>query len=252
MNGLMLHCGGQLKTKEEVFAVPPPPATESYVPLPYESFVTRIEKQLLAEDIKIKDERLALAKEGQRMFGLMALELPGFPTSDHGCVLGFRNSYDKSCSTGICLGATVFVCDNLSFSGSEVTFHRRHTTNLLRDLSWIITETVSKLPARFAAQSECFSKYKALELSDKAAHDLVIRLYDEHAINVSDIPGVLKEWRQPRHVDFVEAGKSGWRLFNAVTEIIKGDLWRLPAKTKALHNILDEECKVEPEFTVAE
>ena len=36
MNGLMLHCGGQLKSREEVFAVPVPQATASYVPLSYE------------------------------------------------------------------------------------------------------------------------------------------------------------------------------------------------------------------------
>jgi len=67
MNGLMLHCGGQLKTPEEVFAVPAPIATATYAPLPYESFIVRIEKQLAVEGIKITEERLALAKEGQRL-----------------------------------------------------------------------------------------------------------------------------------------------------------------------------------------
>ena len=46
MNGLMLHCGGQLKTRSEVFEVPVPPPTATYAPLPYESFIVRIEKQL--------------------------------------------------------------------------------------------------------------------------------------------------------------------------------------------------------------
>jgi hypothetical protein len=252
MNGLMLHCGGQLKNREEVFAVPAPSPTDSYVPLTYESFVTRIEKQIHAEGITIREEKLALARDGQRMFGLMSLELPGFSGLDHGCVLGFRNSYDKSCSTGICVGATVFVCDNLSFSGSEVTFHRKHTTNLLKDLSWIITETISQLPAKFAAQSECFSKYKSLLLPTEKAHDLVIRLYDHHAINVTEIPHVLKEWREPRHGVFAESGQTGWRLFNAVTETIKGDLWRIPNKTKVLHEILDAEVKDRQELVVNE
>jgi len=31
-------------------------------------------------------------------------------------------------------------------------------------------------------------------------------------------------------------------LFNAATNTIKGDLWRLPARTRAIHGILDEEC----------
>ena len=134
MNGLMLHCGGQLKSREEVFAIPTPPATSTYVPLPYESFLTRIEKQLAVEGMVIKEEYLALSNNGQRFFGLLGLEMPNHSHRDYRCVLGLRNSYDKSVSSGVCVGASVFVCDNLSFNG-EVTFTRKNTANLLRDLS---------------------------------------------------------------------------------------------------------------------
>src|SRR4051812_4207812 len=99
MNGLMLHCGGQLKSREEVFAVPHPPATDTYVPLPFESFLTRIEKQLAVEGIKVHEEHLALSHNGQRMFGLLGLEMPGSPSQEYRCVLGLRNSYDRSISS---------------------------------------------------------------------------------------------------------------------------------------------------------
>lgn len=160
MNGLMLHCGGQLKTKEEVFAVPVPPATATYSPLSYESFITRIEKQLAVEEIVVREERLALAKDGQRLFGLMSLGMPSFRATDYACVLGLRTSYDRSFANGVSIGAVVFVCDNLSFSG-DVTFERKHTAGMLRDLSWMISETVSTLPMRFAAQSESFENIQA-------------------------------------------------------------------------------------------
>jgi Carbon-nitrogen hydrolase len=102
---------------------------------------------------------------------------------DHySCVLGLRNSYDKSCSTGLCIGASVFVCDNLSFRGSQITFERKHTTNLLRDLSWIITETIATLPVKFAAQSKTFEAYRETPLTDREAHDLVIQFYDKGAV----------------------------------------------------------------------
>lgn len=210
--------------------------------LSYESFVTRIEKQLQVEGIRVVDQKLALGKNGQRLFGLMQVELPACPAKDFGCVLGLRNSYDKSCSTGLCIGATVFVCDNLSFSGSKITFERKHTANLLRDLSWIITETTSILPVEFARQSQAFETYRVTELSDTEAHDLVIRLYDDRALNLTDIPSLLQEWRNPRHPEFVATGKTAWRLFNAATETIKGDLWRLPMRTRVIHNVLDNAC----------
>lgn len=251
MKGLMLHSGAQLKTRDEVFAVPLPKATDSYVPLPHQSLITRIEKQLALESVEIKDQKLALGKEGQRLFGLMQVELLSSPDRpacrslgggrDYGCVLGFRNSYDKSCSAGVCIGASVFVCDNLSFNG-EVTFERKHTANLLRDLAWIISETVAQLPVLFAAQSKTFENYRQTELCDRQAHDLVIRFHDEGGLNASDIVPVLREWRSPRHQEFVEAGRTAWRLFNAATEVIKGDIWRLPARTQAIHEVLDAEC----------
>lgn len=252
MKGLMLHCGGQLKSREEVFAVPLPQETASYTPLPHESLVTRIERQLAFEGVTVREEKLALAKDGQRLFGLMQVELSAFAGRDYGCVLGLRNSYDKSCSAGLCIGATVFVCDNLSFHGSQITFQRKHTANLLRDLSWIISETVAKLPALFAAQSETFEVYRQTELTDRQVHDLVIRCYDGNALNASDIVPVLREWREPRHPQFAEAGKTAWRLFNAATETIKGDLWRLPARTRTIHEVLDQECGFETPNRVSE
>jgi len=241
MNGLMLHCGGQLKTREEVCSVPVPAATDTYAPLAYESFIVRIEKQLSVEGIRITEERLALAKNGQRLFGLLALVIPGVAHTDYGCVLGLRTSYDRSFANGVCIGAAVFVCDNLSFQG-EVTFERKHTVGMLRDLSWMISETVSTLPARFAAQSATFEALKQRELRDAEVHDLAIRFFDAGALGVLEIPRVIKEWREPRHQEFAETPKTAWRLFNAATEIIKGDLWRLPARTRIIHDVLDQAC----------
>ncbi len=244
MNGLMLHCGGQLKTREEVCAVPVPGATTTYAPLPYESFLTRIEKQLTVDGMRIKEERLALANDGQRLFGLLALEMPSFPQREYGSVLGLRTSYDKSFSTGVCIGASVFVCDNLSFRG-EITFARKHTPNALRDLSWLLAETIAQLPAKFIAQSKTFDTYKQTALTNYIAHHLIIQMLDSRAINVTDIPRLLKEWREPRHPEFAQDGKSVWRLFNAATETVKGDLWRLPQRTTLIQEILDKVCGVE-------
>jgi len=132
---------------------------------------------------------------------------------------------------------------NLSFGG-EVTFERKHTAGMLRDLSWMISETVATLPVRFAAQSVTFETYKRRELSDKDVHDLVVRLWEADAIGLLEIPKLIEEWRAPRHPEFAQAGKTAWRLFNAATETVKGDLWRLPARTQAMHAVIDETCDI--------
>jgi hypothetical protein len=244
MKGLMLHCGAELKSRDEVFSVPVPQETVTYKPLPYESFVIRIEKQLRVDGIEIGQAHFALAKNGQRLFGLMELQMRDAGNPDHGFVLGLRTSYDKSFPNAVCIGASVFVCDNLSFHG-EITFTRKHTAGMLRDLSWLISETVAQLPLKFREQSSRFQIYKQQKLEEQQAHDLVIRFMDARALNVTDIPRLLREWRQPSYAQFAESGKTAWRLFNAATETIKGDLWRLPARTQKIHRLLDEQCGLE-------
>jgi hypothetical protein len=68
------------------------------------------------------------------------------------------------------------------------------------------------------------------ELSDGAAHDLVIQSLDARVVPVTRIPDVLREWREPRHSEFRE-GRTAWRLFNAFTESLKGRLDALPTRT---------------------
>lgn len=69
---------------------------------------------------------------------------------------------------------------------------------------------------------------------------MAIQLWDAGAIGVLEIPQILREWRQPSHPEFTQSGKTAWRLFNAATEIIKGDLWRLPRRTRAVHLVMNE------------
>ena len=60
---------------------------------------------------------------------------------------------------------------------------------------------------------------------------------------VARIPAALAEWRNPRHPNFARDGKTGWRLFNAVTEALKvGSYMDLPRRTQALHGLMDLAC----------
>ena len=57
------------------------------------------------------------------------------------------------------------------------------------------------------------------------------------------LPKVLKEWREPQHECF--EARTGWSLFNAFTETLKGsNPFRLPKRTAALHGLMDARCGV--------
>jgi hypothetical protein len=118
------------------------------------------------------------------------------------------------------VGSSVFICDNLSFS-SEITVARRHTTHVKRDLPQLMARAVGQLSRKWANQDKRFDAYKQHELSNVQAHDLLIRALDVRAVTTTQIPHILTEWRAPRHPEFVQAGPTAWRFFNACTEIAK-------------------------------
>ena len=78
-------------------------------------------------------------------------------------------------------------------------------------------------------------------MTEGQAHDLIVRSLDARVVPVTRIPAVLTEWREPRHVEFRQ-GRTAWRLFQAFTESIKGNLDALPRRTQALHGLLDTTC----------
>jgi hypothetical protein len=92
-------------------------------------------------------------------------------------------------------------------------------------------------------QEQRFRAYRQHELSDGEAHDLMVRALDAQVMPVTCIPDVLQEWREPRHAEFRD-GRTVWRLFNAFTEILKGRLHALPARTQALHGLMDTACGI--------
>jgi Domain of unknown function (DUF932) len=236
---LFLHTGANSVTREQVETVPTPERTASWVPIPHARLLGGVRHSLEQVGLTVLSEAHGLSRDGARYFGLLQVA-NGHNPDDFGLVVGLRNSHDKTFPAGLVVGANVFVCDNLSFSG-EVRLARKHTVYVERDLPSLIDRAVGRLGDLRRTQEARFTAYKETELSDGAAHDLVIRSLDGRVVPVTRIPDVLREWREPRHPEFRE-GRTAWRLFNAFTESLKGRLDALPTRTQALHGLLDSVC----------
>ncbi len=235
---LMLHTGATTATIDQVRAVATPPRTDSWVPIPHDRLVEGVERSLESVGLHVVTQAHGLARDGQRYFGLLQVA-QGDQSDDFGLVVDVRNSHDKSFPAALALGATVFVCDNLSFSG-EVKLARKHTTYIERDLPVLVSRALGRLTDLRHTQERRFIAYKEQRLSDSQVNDVVIQALDARVLPVTRIPDVLKEWRQPAHEAFGD--KTAWRLFNGFTEVLKGCLDRLPLRTTALHGILDATC----------
>ncbi len=232
---LILHCGANAVERVEVARVSTPKQTETWTPIPHITLIETVEDALRSTGLKIGNQVHSLNQDGARYFGLTEVHGPQ-DAGDYALVLGLRNSHDKTFPVGLVAGASVFVCDNLSFSG-EVRLTRKHTTHLQRDLPQLVAGGVGKLMQLWMHQGQRIDAYKNHRMRDKSAHDLVIRAVDVGACTNRMIPSVINEWREPSHIEFQE--RSAWSLFNAFTEILKGNLAELPKRTEVLHGLFD-------------
>jgi Domain of unknown function (DUF932) len=243
-SNLILHAGANSVERAQLSLVTTPERTATWVPIPHDRLLDGITDNLEADGLTITGQAHGLTKDGARYFGLLEVAY-GPSANDFGMVIGVRNSHDKSFPAGLVVGASVFVCDNLSFSG-EIKLARKHTVFINRDLPQLIRRALGQLSTQRDKQDRRFASYKATEFGDAQAHDLIVRAVDALVLPVTRLPDVLREWREPRHEEFRAGGKTAWRLFNAFTETLKGGLDYLPRRTQALHGLMDVACRIDP------
>jgi len=131
-SSLLLHCGGTTVTREDLLAVPTPPATGTWFPLPHLELLTEVEELLTGAGFELESSAHALSHDGARYFGVIQVRLPAKEDNGYGWVVGLRNSHDKTYPAGLVAGTRVFVCDNLAFTG-EVRLTRKHTRHAVRE-----------------------------------------------------------------------------------------------------------------------
>ena len=216
--GMLLHCGAKIVNRGELFDVPTPSGTSTWYPLAHATVLRAVEGQLAGCGFTITGQTHALSYEGACYFGVLTITMAGRDINDFSWVVGVRNSHNKMFPAGLVAGTRVFVCDNLAFSG-EVKLSRKHTRFAERDLYQLTARAVGQLGNRLLDLDRRVLTYQSTYVNDKRAHDIVIRSLDAGVITTTQVPDVLREWREPSHDDF--RPRTAWSLFNAFTEAHK-------------------------------
>ena len=243
-------CGGNhsLVSLDQVASVPTPPVEYrkkenaqgvrniSYQPVAHHDVVNRTRDSLAKSGFIIQDEVHSLARDDKHYFGLFAVDHPNREASDRGCVVGVRNSHDKTFPAGLCAGDAPFVCDNLIFTNT-IKLARRHTCNILNDLDFMINRALGKLFGFWHGQDSRIDAYKNRTLGNVYANDLIIKAAQAGALPKSKIIDVVNQWESSDHPEFWDRNVNS--LYNAFTEVYKGNLVQLPNRSDALHSVLD-------------
>jgi len=217
-----------------------PEATDSYAPVGHKTLLDMIRSHAERSGLRIMQEVHALARKGQRYFGLMQVQYDRLPDSDLGFIIGIRNSYDKSIPASIACGCSVMVCSNMAFS-SEVVLGRRHTVNVMRDLPSMIASGLVAIMGDWGKQIDRFGMYRTRDIGDLEAHDIIAEAYRAGAVSPKQVANVIDQWHTPNHPEFMD--RNVYALHNAFTEVWKQNLPEIVlANSAALHPLLDARC----------
>ena len=211
--GLMMS-EGKFVGRDEIAMVPTPAATASWKPVPHLDVIDAVTEVVKAHDWQILDEQFGLARDGQKLFGVMRINKSS--SSEWSRCIGIRNSHDRSLSVGLTAGISVLVCSNLSFGGSMV-LKRRHTSRI--ELNGLVVEAIDALGDEFLTLETVAEDLKIQYVRDDAARAAIVRAAEAGAVNSCDIVPIFQEFKESRHEEFADPTR--WSLLNAFTENAK-------------------------------
>ena len=218
MSDLMLHCGGEIATLEQIAAAPVPEATDSYCPISHIDFVHMLDESTrrhFGTDTEITST-YGLTRDGARMFGVVDIKME---SGQHCLSIGVRNSLDKKFSAGVALGAKVFVCDNLCFSSSGINVFRKHTPNIVRDLRPMIDNAITLSTDEYRVISESWEAMKEIPVSLDMGYKGIGLAQGHGVLTPTQASVAFQEWQQPSHEEFED--RNAFCLYQAFTEAAK-------------------------------
>ena len=213
MMGLTM-CEGKFVGRDEIAMVPTPTATAIWKPVPHSEVIDAVTDVVKAHRWTILEEQYGLARDGQRMFGMIRINKSS--SMEWSRCIGIRNSHDRTIAVGLSAGISVHVCSNLCFGGSTV-LKRRHTSRI--ELNGLVLEAVNALELEFLTLENVAEELKIDELNDDEVRASLVVAAERQAIPSCDILTVWKEFKNPRHEEFAEPTR--WSLLNAFTETAK-------------------------------
>jgi len=236
MAQLLMHtAGGDYCSLDDLREIPMPEETRSYKPVSHYDLAKNLAEVsgTLLRDYELERSQYGLARDGAQLFGVHTYRNG---SDSMGLSIGFRNSYDKSMSVGIAIGASVFVCDNLALTG-EIAIARKHTSNVWNDLEELTITTIYRSQHNFTRIVEDAQVMQGQHLTDNDAYRLLGLLYGQGVITPRQIPVVKKEWLTPSHEEFED--RNVWNFYQAVTEALKSaPPPKVMEKHIALHQLL--------------
>jgi len=198
-----------------------PEMTETYSPISHAEFLSELRQKLEDSQYQVMNQRLFVNGLGTKLVGFYDVQDTRRETPDDfgfRMSLGFKNSYDKSMTAALVVGATVIICSNGMISGDLITFRRKHTGSVLEELRTKMQQAVLSMNSSFARlmiDAEIMKNYEVT--ARQKAEILGVLYFEKEIVTPTQLSIVKKELNTSEHF----RGNTIWDLYNNVTVALK-------------------------------
>jgi len=208
---MLLHCGGELVTREQVDLVYKPEATNTYQPVAHGQVVD-LAKEIVDYRLgyKLRSEQYGLNQEGMQFFFALTYDTG----TEQGFTIAGRNSYNKTLKVAYVGGARVFVCDNLALSGDAMFVQRKHTKNVLQDIQDLCDTAVRGSVQAHKSLTDLWHQMRLIDVDEDRGYEIMGRALGHDVIKPQQVTLAMDAWRENLH----GFGRNMYGVYQAFTE----------------------------------
>ncbi len=187
--------------------------------MPHAELVDVLTSRLQERGLVITREKLAVSANGMQVFGALDFE-NGIQMAGLGRAMGFHAANDKTLSINIVAGVMVFVCDNLSLSGSAIVLKRKHSRNL--SLASEINLALDRFESGQRAFEQSIVRLQGRAISDDRAKVAIFDMVYSGILGQSLFDEVSQNYFKAEARGLEDSlPRTAWGLHNAATRAVK-------------------------------
>ena len=212
MEGMLLHCGGELVTREQVDLVWKPEATATYQPVAHGDVVD-LAKEIVDYRLgyKLRSEQYGLNKDGLQFFFALTYDTG---EKEAGFTVAGRNSYDKTLKVAYVGGARVFVCDNLALRGDAMHVQRKHTRNVMRDVRDLCDNAIKGGVVAARTLADTWKDMRLIPCDIDRGYEIMGRALGHDVVKPQQVTLAMDAWNENLH----GFGRNLFGVYQAFTE----------------------------------
>lgn len=205
-------------TKELLLELDLPVQTSSYKPVAHQTIIDNVLSGIEHTGFELIGEHYTKARGGLQASGRYGLRYNG--DTEMGLEVAWQNSYDKSISLKLAIGAYVFVCSNGACYGSTGSFKKKHVGEIQTITPQKINDFLLQAGDDFEDKIAFRERAKQIEVTRKTSAELVGRMFiEENIITATQLSIIKGEIINPSFE--YNAENSMWELYNHVTHATK-------------------------------